>query len=188
MCSLPESSQRPTAPAPSLQVRSTAGPWRSSTSSSHAAGRASPCGTAARAHGSVECHASTCAVVLARRSYDINVTPDKRKALLHREQDVLDVFQEVSAAMGTLRLRLASSWNVLGQSSLDCGAGPHKGLGSGAWIRCNACHGHTAAQTRKPGPCSSSDHGPAGAVGVYTCADSHGLLQGQHRLWSWSGG
>ena len=28
-------------------------------------------------------------------SYDINVTPDKRKALLHREQEVLDAFQEV---------------------------------------------------------------------------------------------
>ena len=33
-----------------------------------------------------------------RCSYDINVTPDKRKALIHREQAVLDAFQEVQCS------------------------------------------------------------------------------------------
>lgn len=169
MRSLPGSSPRPTAPALPLQARSTAGPWRSSTSSSHAAGTVPPSWPAAPALECTTAMPHQCAVDLACRSYDINVTPDKRKALLHREQDVLDAFQEVSAVVHkNVRPKAGPPRELVCQPSLDCCAGPHKDLGSGAWsLQCDACHGHPAAQEGEPGPCRSFSPPPAGAGGVH---------------------
>lgn len=84
---------------------------------------------------------------LCPRSYDINVTPDKRKALIHQEQSLLEAFQKVHTPAFPLH---ALTWKYL---SLRVGVTSAACTGTGADVGASGSHTATTKQTGKGRAC-----------------------------------